>query len=248
MKLSSRGLELIKRHEGLRLKAYTCSAGVWTIGYGHTGPDVTPDLLITKEHADRLLAEDVADAEKGVFTRLKTPPTQNQFDAMVSLAFNIGVGAFAKSTVLRLYNAGDTLGASKAFALWNKAGGKENKGLLKRRLAEAELFLEPEEFTGQLGLFTEEPAPPQTGAIEERTPKPVLRSSSGKVQAAGMGMSSLAVAAAAVSQIGDAVPQIKVILDLLNTHLYLVLGLAGIAGICVTGFAIWRQMQHGGRA
>lgn len=241
MKIGRKGIALIKSFESLRLKAYQCPAGIWTIGYGHTGPDVTPNLLITEEHANQLLAEDVGDAERGVSAVLKQSPTQEQFDAMVSLAFNIGAGAFSKSTVLKKFNSGDVLGASKAFALWNKVNGKESRGLIRRRMEEAALFLESE----ALG-FSE--ALPQTGAIEERHPKPVLKSSSGQVQAAGVGLGSIAVALGVIEQISDKLPQLEALVALVRYNSGSVLLIVGAAAVVAAGFALFRQWQHGGRS
>lgn len=140
MKISKDGLGLIKSSEGCRLKAYKCSAGVWTIGYGHTGPDVHEGMEISQADADTLLRLDVARFERAV---IKTCPkiSQPQFDACVSLAYNIGEGAFAKSSVARLHNAGKYAEAGQAFMLWNKAGGKVSRGLTARRSKESALYL-----------------------------------------------------------------------------------------------------------
>ena len=102
MKLGHRGAELIKEFESLQLKAYRCSAGVWTIGWGHTGPDVKPGMVITKSRAKELFWQDVAWAVEYVNSRTNVRTTQSQFDAMTSLVFNIGKGGFRTSTVLRL--------------------------------------------------------------------------------------------------------------------------------------------------
>ena len=140
MRTSTNGRALIRQFEGEELKAYRCSAGVLTIGVGHTGADVKPGMTITKAQSDALLAADLARFEKAIADAVKVPLTQNQFDACVSLAFNIGVAAFKSSTLLRLLNAGDYQGATAQFARWNKAGGKALTGLQKRRAAEAALF------------------------------------------------------------------------------------------------------------
>lgn len=138
--------ELIKRFEGRRLKAYRCSAGVLTIGYGHTSmagsPQVTPGMTITAGDADAIFDRDIERFAARVEALIKVPVSENQFGAMVSLAFNIGVGAFAKSSVLRFTNKKQFNNAADAFALWNKAGGKVLPGLTKRRAAEAALYRE----------------------------------------------------------------------------------------------------------
>lgn len=144
MKTSQAGLDLIKRFEGLRLEAYTCPAGVLTIGYGHTGPDVFAGLMLTADWAEDILRKDLAAFERGVMMYLDgAPTTQNQFDAMVSLAFNIGLGGFMRSSVLRHHKAGNRLRAAASFLMWVRAGGRVMKGLINRRNAERKLYLTP---------------------------------------------------------------------------------------------------------
>ena len=133
------GLNLIKSFEGLKLTAYLCPAKVWTIGYGSTGQHVKQGMAITEAQAEELLRDDLARFEASV-ARTVPNATQSQFDAMVSLAFNIGVAGFEKSTVARKAASGDHIGAARSFALWNKAGGKVLSGLTRRREAEANLY------------------------------------------------------------------------------------------------------------
>jgi lysozyme len=136
MKLSDKGISLIKSFEGCVLKAYLCPASVWTIGYGHTGPEVKKGLVWTQSQADEALQKDASRFESAVNTALKYPVSQNQFDAMVSLAFNIGTAAFSASTLVKKFNSGDIAGAAQQFVVWNKAAGKFNSGLLMRRASE----------------------------------------------------------------------------------------------------------------
>jgi lysozyme len=138
--IGSRGLALIKSFEGLELSAYLCPAKVWTIGYGSTGPHVKPGLTITETYADTLLQTDLDRFEDAV-AKAAPNATQNQFDAMVSLAFNIGIGAFSKSSVLRFHKMGDHRSAAGAFGMWIKGGGRVLPGLQRRRAAEAQLYL-----------------------------------------------------------------------------------------------------------
>jgi lysozyme len=141
-RINQAGLALIKTFEGLRLTAYRCPAGVWTIGYGHTGPDVMPAQRISQERADQLLRGDLDQFEAGVERALVgAETTDNQFAAMVSLAFNIGLGAFQRSTVLRQHRAGHHIRAAAAFLMWVKGGGKTLSGLVRRRGAERALYL-----------------------------------------------------------------------------------------------------------
>lgn len=139
---SSTGLHLTEQFEGCRLTAYQDSVGVWTIGYGHTGPEVCKGLSITMERAEELLIQDIAKAAAAV-NRLVTYAhfTQDEFDALVDFTFNLGAGAFADSTLLKKLNAGDIEGAAAEFMRWDHAGGKVLAGLTKRRDGERALFL-----------------------------------------------------------------------------------------------------------
>lgn len=138
--IGAAGLALIKKWEGCKLTAYLCPAKVWTIGYGSTGPHVKPGMKITEKQAEDLLQDDLDRFEAAV---AKGAPnaSQNEFDAMVSLAFNIGTGAFGKSTLLRRFQAGNKSGAADAFLMWVNAGGKKMQGLINRRNEERKLFL-----------------------------------------------------------------------------------------------------------
>lgn len=139
---------LLAMAESLRLKAYLCPAKVWTIGWGET-EGVVPGMVWTKQHADERLCQELAKYVDAVRKLCKVAPNENQLGAFVSLAYNIGLAAFKKSTVLRQYNAGNYAAAARAFALFNKAtvDGKlvELPGLTSRRAAEAALFLKPTE-------------------------------------------------------------------------------------------------------
>lgn len=140
---SDTGIDLIKQFEGCELEAYPDPAtggDPWTIGYGHTGPDVQPGLVISEDEADALLRKDLAKFER-VVSLAVNGVTQNQFDALVSLVFNIGQGNFRSSTLLRKLSEGDDAGAADQFLRWNRAAGKIMKGLTRRREAERELFL-----------------------------------------------------------------------------------------------------------
>lgn len=143
-RLNSAGMAMLKRHEGCRLEAYLCPAGVLTIGYGHTG-DVAPGHRITQHQADVLLAYDVERFEGGVAGLfLGVPLSDNEFSALVCLAFNIGLAALGRSTLRRRLLAGDREAAAAQFGRWSRAGGKRLPGLVKRRAEERELFLTPE--------------------------------------------------------------------------------------------------------
>lgn len=146
MKISNKGLELIKEFEGFSSVAYLCPAKIPTIGYGNTfwedGRKVRIGEQISKSKALELLEfvanKDFADK---IFPLIKVQINQNQFDAMVSLAYNIGVGAFSNSTLLKRVNAKDFIGAGNEFLKWDKSDGKPLLGLTRRRQREKELFL-----------------------------------------------------------------------------------------------------------
>lgn len=144
MRISQKGIDLIKKFEGIRLTAYVCPAGVLTIGYGHTGPDVQPGMRITEEEAERLLWADTESAQQTVSSFVSVKLNQNEYDALVSFTFNVGPTAFVNSTMLRLLNHGaDRKVVAGEFGRWVKAGSDEViPGLVRRREEEKKLFLE----------------------------------------------------------------------------------------------------------
>ena len=131
---------LIRKFEGLRLEAYRCPAGIWTIGYGHTG-GVQGGETITEERAEELLREDLKNIQKRLAPRLRVEVDAGQCAALLSLAFNVGVGAVAGSKLLRRLNEGLPEAAADEFLDWTRAGGKELPGLVVRRRAERAMFL-----------------------------------------------------------------------------------------------------------
>lgn len=141
LKTSQEGIDLIKKHEGVRLHAYRDSVGIPTIGYGHTGGVKMGDV-ITQEQADAFLVQDLQDAEEGVIDAVNVEITQGQFDALVSFVFNLGINNLKNSTLLKLLNSGDYEGAANQFKRWTYAGGKQLAGLVIRRNDEAKLFTE----------------------------------------------------------------------------------------------------------
>jgi GH24 family phage-related lysozyme (muramidase) len=142
-KISQEGFSLIQKFEGMKLKSYQCSAGVWTIGFGTTkinGRKVQPGQVISKTEALQLFKKDLVKYENAVKRRVEVDLEQEQFDALVSFVYNVGEGNFATSTLLKKLNRGDFKGAVKEFPKWRRANGKILKGLERRRAAEAELF------------------------------------------------------------------------------------------------------------
>jgi len=139
MHVDDAGIKLIAAHEGVRLKSYRDSTGKWTIGYGHTAT-AHAGQSITKQQALNLLREDLAVKEDCVEQYVVVPLTQGQFNALVSLAYNIGCGGFRKSSVLELINKGRYQEAANAMKSYNRAGGKVLAGLTTRRAAEVAMF------------------------------------------------------------------------------------------------------------
>lgn len=227
MKMSAEGLALVKEFEGLRLKAYKCPAAVWTIGYGHTSaagdPEVVPGMEITKAEAEEILKRDMVQYEAGVERLVKVDLTQGQFDALVDFAYNAGVGALAKSTLLKRVNEERFDDCPAEFMKWTKGGGKELPGLVRRRRAEVKLWR---------GLDTEKPIQVDEARAEPDAPAPkksIVQSkeANGAVIAGGAG-------AIAVAQ--EVMPIVREGGDLLSA-------MSGTALVCavivVAAGAIW---------
>ncbi len=146
MNISENGVDFIKRHEAPGgnpvLYSYPDQGGVLTIGFGHTGADVVPGMTIMPSWAGQLLINDLQSTISGVNSCVKVPLNQNQFDALCDFAFNEGVGALERSTLLRMLNAGTLIGAAIAgqFDRWDMDAGKPDPGLLNRRNDEVTLF------------------------------------------------------------------------------------------------------------
>lgn len=145
MTFNQDGLDLLKSFEGCELKAYKDIVGVVTIGYGATGDGVYAGLEWTQEQAEERLASDLEKFCEGVTDMLNVEVTSNQFSALVCFAYNVGLAALYRSTLLKKLNAGKISEAADQFLKWNKAGGQVVRGLTRRRTAERELFLTPDE-------------------------------------------------------------------------------------------------------
>lgn len=145
MMMTDEGLDLIKLSEGFRAAAYRDPVGVWTIGFGHTSmtglPEVNPGLTVSMTEAEVMLARDVEQFANGVRALVRVQLSDGQFSALVSFAYNVGLGALKKSSVLTAVNARDFAAVPRRLQLWTKAGGHVLPGLVKRRAAEAALFV-----------------------------------------------------------------------------------------------------------
>lgn len=144
MKTSQAGIDLIHSFEQLRLKAYpdpgSKDGKPWTIGWGSTGMDIGPGTVWTKEQADARFAKDLAKFELGVNQAVTVPLTQGQFDALVSFAYNLGLGSLRTSTLLKMLNDGQYADAGRQILRWTKNDGVEMAGLVRRRKAELKMF------------------------------------------------------------------------------------------------------------
>ena len=226
MKTSSKGIALITEFEGFREKAYQDVVGVWTIGYGFT-LGVQPGDTITKAQAKARLARELDGYEAAVTRACTNEPNQNEFDALVCFAFNVGVSGMAKSSVIKAHNRGDHQAAARAFSLWNKAGGKVWPGLTRRRAAEAALYLTP--MPDDVSDPVEGPAldmPQRVDSESSLSRSPIV---------AGSGIAAGATAAAEVARsvsdvreaLGDWLPWVLVAI-----------------AVGAAGWAIWSRMQQ----
>jgi len=225
MKTSARGIKLITDFEGFRTDAYRDIVGVLTIGYGFTEGVKLGDKM-TRAQADYRLQNELRKYESAVIEAAGRC-TQNQFDALVCFAWNVGTGGMSKSSVIKAHRRGDYDAAARAFGLWNKAGGKVVAGLTRRRSAEAALYLEPMPDDVSDGA-----APDMPQAVDAERPM----SASNIVKAGGA-----TAAVSALSVAGQVAQQIHDIKESLGEWLpYAVLALA-VAGI---GFGLWTVWER----
>jgi len=194
-RISENGLNVIKKWEGFSAKAYKDLVGVWTIGYGITDPRYAFEgNTITREFAEQLLIQHVAQDEISCRQLIKVPLSQPQWDAVVSLCYNIGPGAFARSTLLRKLNQSDFTGAYAEFPKWNRAGGKVVQGLVNRRKEEAGMFLTGTTYTKDERFDAEESKPhkssePTSNVVPDSVPDPQTdRKTGAAITTSGVGL------------------------------------------------------------
>lgn len=221
MRTSNQGISLIKEFEGFRDHAYRDPVGIWTIGYGFTKGVRSGDTM-TREQAEQRLRDELGQYERAVEQATGGSVTQAQFDALVSFAWNVGIKGMAGSSVIKAHNRGDHQAAARAFALWNKAGGKVWPGLTRRRAAEAAMYLsgEPVEM-------------PQAVEPESHmTASPINRAS---VVAGGT------AAVATVAETARTVADVKYSVTSLGDWLIPILLLV-IVGLC--GYLVWQRVRQ----
>lgn len=197
MRVNQKGLELIKEYEGFRSKAYKCPAGIWTVGYGHTSaagePKVGPLTSVSREEGEAILRHDLLAFERAVASAVKVPLTSNQFSALVSFCYNVGPTAFRASSVLKAVNAQQWGEVPRRLALWNKAGGKVLPGLVRRRAAEAALFMEPDKVSPAKEIKDEQIESRETPDVPRG--KPAIKSTTNWAAGAAGAAGSVAVVA-----------------------------------------------------
>ncbi|MBY0317910.1 MAG: lysozyme [Reyranella sp.] len=238
--VSAEGRALIQQFEGLSLTAYLCPAGKWTIGYGHT-EGVQAGDKVTKARADRMLAADLVSYGNAVADAIGDgEASQHEFDAMVSLAFNVGIAGFKGSTVLRLHRQGDRQGAARAFGMWNKAmvNGRlqEVPGLTRRRAAETAFYLTPDQLA--------ESAAASRHPMPQAVAPPPTAASSKTVIAGGVGV---ATAAASVADQANQITTTVTSITQATTSVHGLLKLGGLAvsviALAAVGYMLWRYIQ-----
>lgn len=224
MNVSPRGLELIRKFEGFREDAYQDVVGVWTIGYGFTRGVKAGDRM-SRGVADARLREELREYETAVLRACTVSPNQNQFDALCSFAWNVGTGGMARSSVIKAHNRGDTQSAARAFALWNKAGGKVYAGLTRRRAAEAALYLEP-------APGREEPMPQRVDGE-----RPMTASTINRASAVAGGTAALATVAETTRTVADVKWSVAALGDW-------VLPVLLIAVVALCGYIVWERVRQ----
>jgi len=237
MDTSQKGLDLIKEFEGFRTDAYLCPANVLTIGYGHTSaagpPTVKKGMKVTRAKAEQILRDDLQTFENGVERAVKRKLTQGQFDALVSFAYNCGIGALQKSTLLKRVNAGDFDRVPAEFMKWTRAGGRELPGLVRRRRAEARLWRE----------LDERPAQPEEARTAPEPPKPtktMVQSREGNTAAITGASAGLAAANEAARTLRETSDNVSSVTDLFTDPTFVVLALVVVACIAIW---FWRRQR-----
>jgi len=236
MNTSDAGIALIQEFEGCRLTAYVCPAGVLTIGYGHTSaagsPAVKKGMRISKQKASDILRSDLHKFESGVASMVKVDLDQNQFDVLVSFAFNCGLGALRKSTLLKRVNAGKFDAVPAELMKWTRGGGKVLPGLVRRRRAEAEMWR---------GLATD--TNPDEGRMSPDTPTPSKKITQSK-EAGAAAVAGGAGAIAAAQEVIPAVQQAGGIISGLSEALGRPAVIAFIVvAIAAAGIWYWRKQR-----
>lgn len=217
MKTSDAGIALIKRWEGERLSAYLCPAGVWTIGVGHTAamgdPAPVSGMRITSDEATAILRRDLERVEKDVEAAVTVDLSKRQFDTLVSFVFNVGIGAFRKSTLLKKLNAGQYESIPTELMKWTRVNGQVNQGLVNRRKAEADYWRGAPSDQQPVGIM------PQ--AVDQ--PRKMRQSKEGNAALLTGGAATLSAANDVARQVRESGDNLTSILDLLKNPTFVAL-------------------------
>jgi lysozyme len=229
MKMSKEGVDaLLKKFEGCKLLSYRCPANVCTIGYGHTSaagaPEVKDGMKITQKQADDILFDDLVKYETAVYGMVKQPLTQHQFDVLVDFAYNAGVGALQKSSLLKKVNAAQFDDVPAELMKWTKGGGKVLAGLVRRRQAESAWWISGEPHEEQEQRVDPDPVPVRT----------MMESKQGNAAIITAGLGGLGAAKEIAAQAQDASDMADQFMKLLSNTNFLIM--AVIVGL---GAAIW---------
>ena len=229
MKMSKEGVDaILKKFEGCKLSSYRCPANVCTIGYGHTSvagaPEVTDGMKITQKQADDILFDDLVKFETAVYGMVKQPLTQHQFDVLVDFAYNAGVGALQKSTLLKKVNAAQFDDVPAELAKWTKGKGKVLPGLVRRCQARSAWWVSGVPHDEQEQRVEPDPVPVRT----------MMESKQGNAAIITAGLGGLGAAKEIAAQAQDASDMADQFMKLLSNTNFLIM--AGIVGL---GAAIW---------
>jgi len=225
MKTNQKGVALIIEFEGFRSEAYIPVPGdVPTIGFGFTKGVQMGDKMTRSEAAARL-KEELVEYEHGVMSACTLPPNENEFAALVSFSFNVGIGALRKSSVIKAHNRGDKQAAARAFSLWNKSGGKVYAGLTRRRAAEAALYLTP--------AVIDEVQMPQS--IDHETP--MTASTINRASAVTGGTAAVAAVSETINTINGVKHGVTELGDWLLPALL-------VAVVAMAGYIVWQRVQQ----
>lgn len=237
--ISYAGVELIAGFEGLRLKAYLCPAGKWTCGWGETD-GVGPHTRFTKDFADARFCDSLAERARAVLALCKIEPSANELAALVSLAYNIGVAALKKSTVLRAHNRADAQAAIRAFGLWNKITDRRtgqlrvSAGLTSRRAREAAIYATPDDDDDRQRM------PQEVVAESSLVASPIAQ---GGAATAGLGVVS------AFNEVGDKASAAEASVGAVKSMLIDTIGIPSefwlpVAAVAVGGAIIWWRVKQ----
>lgn len=236
MRTSDAGIDLIKQFEGLRLTAYLCPRGIWTIGYGHTSaagePKVMRGMTITREEAESILRNDLREFENGVSNLLKVSLSQSQFDVLVSFAYNCGVERLRTSTLLKHINAKRFDRVPAELMKWTKAGGRELPGLVRRRRAEAAMWRGVHEGEVDHEEARLKPSPPRE--------KKITQSKEANTAAAVVTGGAAAVAAEIIPIARDGAPILSALAEALGRPAVIGLVVAMAAAVAIWW---WRKQR-----